>query len=73
MRVTEKLLQDNNKNKNKQEKEPEVVEMYMERKKTTESINRRKSVFQSKYNEGINTSQSVFDRQAIFKTNSDLY
>lgn len=68
MRVTEKLINDNKKKKLNQEKEPEIVEMYMERKKTNESLNRRGSVFESKYSDGINTNKSVFDLKATFKT-----
>lgn len=71
MRVTEKLINDNKKKNSNKEKEPEMVEMYMERKNTTESINRRKSVFDSSYNEGINTTKSVFDRKATFRTYND--
>lgn len=69
MRVTEKLLYDNNKPKTKNESEPETVEMYMERAKNKEPINKRKSVFQSKFESGINSNQSVFDKQAVFRTN----
>lgn len=71
MRVTEKLINDNKKKNSNQEKEPEIVEMYMERKKTNEFLNRRGSVFESKYSEGINTNKSVFDRKATFKTYDD--
>lgn len=71
MRVTEKLINDNKKKNSNKEKEPEMVEIYMEKKKTTESINRRRSVFDSRYNEGINTTKSVFDKKATFKTYND--
>ena len=69
MRVTEKLLYDNNKPKTKNESEPETVEMYMERAKNKEPINKRMYVFQSKFESGINSNQSVFDKQAVFRTN----
>ncbi|MBQ3546017.1 MAG: hypothetical protein IJA34_13710 [Lachnospiraceae bacterium] len=69
MRVTEKLLKENNKPKIDRNLEPETVEMYMEREKNKEPINKRQSVFQSKFEKGINSNKSVFDRQAIFRTN----
>jgi hypothetical protein len=71
MRVTEKLLNDNNKSKLNRREEPQTVEMYMEKAKSMEPINQRKSVYQSVYNEGINSKQSVFDAKAVFKTNSN--
>lgn len=69
MRVTEKLLKENNKPKDNISVEPETVEMYMKRTKNKESINKRQSVFSSKFEKGINSAQSVFDRQATFRTN----
>lgn len=69
VRVTEKLLKENNKPNQKVNVEPETVEMYMERAKNKGPINKKQSVFESKFDKGINSEQSVFDGQAIFRTN----
>ena len=70
MRVTEKLLKENNKPKTYKDFEPDIVEMHMEKEKNKEPINKRKSVFQSEFENGINSNKSVFDRQATFRTNN---
>lgn len=69
MRVTEKLLRENNKKKleNNKNEEPELMEIYMNREKKKESINVAGSVFDSKLSSGINTEKSVFDKQSAFK------
>ncbi len=70
MRVTERLILENQKNRDKQKKKmnTEPEDMIREREfKKPSYLNTNVSVFQSKMNEGINNSPSVFDRQAIFR------
>lgn len=55
-------------NKPNENKEPETVELYMEKKKNTDFINQRTSVFTSDFASGINVNQSVFDKQSTFRT-----
>ena len=55
-------------NKPKENKEPDTVELYMEKKRDTEFMNQRASVFTSNFASGINVNQSVFDKQSTFRT-----
>ena len=70
MRAVERLILENQKNRDKEKKkmntEPDDMMKEHEFKKPT-YLNTNESVFQSKMNEGINNSPSVFDRQAIFR------
>ena len=71
MRVTEALLRQNMKKKNPfQSREPDEEETlsYRERKQEYRSINRAKDVFASPMADGLNTGESIFDRQAVFRT-----
>lgn len=68
MRVTQDLIRYNNQNNEKNRRLSEVeyqIDTYMEKPKTG-FINSSDSVFKMK-NEGINTAESVFDKQAVFK------
>lgn len=68
MRVTEKLLLDNNRKKLKQNRQdPEEETMTYKPKEKTYSINDRKNTtFQSSMEKGINREKSIFDRTAAF-------
>ena len=71
MRVTEALMRQNMKKKtdfrNREEEEEETL-TYKERKQEYWSINRTKDVFASPMADGLNSGESVFDRQAVFRT-----
>ena len=72
MRVTESLLRQNMKKKktslyNREADEEETL-AYKERKPEYWSINRAKDVFASPMADGLNNSESIFDRQAVFRT-----
>ena len=71
MRVTDRLIRQNSANRRNQMKKRDngPEDMIIEKPvSTVTSLNRRKSVFESSMADGINTGESVFDRQAIFKT-----
>lgn len=69
MRVTEALLRKNNKKKNTaQDEDEEPTQSYKERSWERWSLNRQKSAFASPMDDGLNTRESVFDRQAVFRT-----
>ncbi|MDO4531827.1 MAG: hypothetical protein Q4C06_07595 [Bacillota bacterium] len=74
MRMSETLIRQNNlnrlrqKNKNIEAEENEPTQSYREQKKEHWSLNTNSSVFSSVMEEGINTTESVFDRQAVFRT-----
>lgn len=71
MRVTEALIRQNIKKKNdlqNRKADEEETLTYKERKQEYWSINHTKDVFASPMAEGLNKGESVFDRQAVFRT-----
>jgi len=69
MRVTEALIRKNNQKKKKTYNEDDEPTLrYKEKKLEWWSINQQKDVFQSPMADGINNSESVFDKQAVFRT-----
>lgn len=71
MRVTESLIRQNkikNQKKGQYNEDDEPTMRYKEEKYEYWAMNQNKSVFESQFQEGINTSGSVFDRQAVFRT-----
>ena len=71
MRVTESLIRQNkinNHKKNQFNEEDEPTMCYQEERREYWALNQNKSVFESRFQHGINTKESVFDRKAIFKT-----
>lgn len=74
MRVTEALIRQNERNKQqnqlkrqwKEEDEPTL--RYKERNYEYWAINQKKQAFGSPFSDGINTKESIFDKNAIFKT-----
>lgn len=72
MRVTESLIRQNkikNQKKNGFKEEDEPTMRYKEERQEYWAINQNKSVFESKFQDGINTAESVFDKTAVFRTN----
>lgn len=70
MGVTERLIRQNrlnNQKKNQFNEDEEPTMRYKEENKEYWTLNQNKSVFESKFQDGINTSESVFDRNAIFR------
>ena len=70
MGVTERLIRQNrlnNQKKNQFNEDDEPTMCYKEENKEYWTLNQNKSVFESKFQDGINTSESVFDRNAIFR------
>ena len=67
MRVTDRLIRDNQKKQQRRKaiSAEEDTLTYMQRKRQT-SLNREPGVFESKF-QGINTEKSVFDRTAVFQ------
>ena len=71
MRVTESLIRQNkiNNQKKKQWKEEDEPTMrYQEGKREYWALNRNQSVFDSSFQEGINTAENIFDKNAVFRT-----
>ena len=71
MRVTESLIRQNklnNQKKNRFHEDDEPTMCYREEKREYWAMNQNKSVFESKFQEGINTAESVFDKNAVFRT-----
>ena len=69
MRVTEALIRKNNQKKKKiNNDDDEPTLSYKEKKLEWWSINQQEDVFQSPMADGINSRESVFDRQAVFRT-----
>ncbi|MBQ3032702.1 MAG: hypothetical protein IJ969_02200 [Anaerotignum sp.] len=74
MRVTEALIRQNNMNRMKKKQnqidaeDDEPTQAYKEQKLEWWSINQQKSTFASPMDDGINSRESVFDRQAVFRT-----
>lgn len=72
MRVTEALLWQNNQKKKKTPPEDEEeTQAYRERRLERWSLNRTDSAFSSPFDDGLNTGESVFDRQAVFRTGGE--
>ena len=72
MRVTESLIRQNkinNQKKNFFHEDDEPTMRYKEERQEYWAINQNKSVFESKFQDGINTAESVFDKTAVFRTN----
>lgn len=68
MNLQERLNNQSQKNnKGINNTEPEQVETYMERSRMNLPLNKNKSVFETSFNKGINTDESVFDKYAVFK------
>lgn len=72
MRVTEALIRqnkiNNEKRKSRINEDDEPTQAYQDRKLEWWSINQNKSVFASPMDDGLNSRESVFDRQAVFRT-----
>lgn len=71
MRVTESLIQQNkinNQKKNQFNEEDESTMRYKEKTQEYWALNQSRSVFESEFQNGINTAESVFDRKAVFRT-----
>lgn len=69
MRVTEALLRQNNqKKKKRQVEEEEETQRYKDRTLERWNINRTESAFSSPFDSGLNTGESIFDREAVFRT-----
>lgn len=71
MRVTESLIRKNRLDrikKNRSYEEDEPTQTYREKGMEQWSINQQQSVFASSLEEGLNRTESVFDRQAVFRT-----
>lgn len=71
MRVTESLIRQNkinNQKKNQYNEDDEPTMRYREEKQEYWTLNQNKSVFESKFQEGINTAESIFDKKAVFRT-----
>ena len=76
MRVTESLIRQNKINNQKKiqyNEDDEPTMRYEKENREYWAINQNKSVFESKYQTGINTTKSVFDKKAIFRTDSTFY
>ena len=73
MRVTESLIRQNkikNQKKNQFNEDNEPTMRYQEKKQEYWALNQNKSVFESKFQDGINTAESVFDKKAVFRTDN---
>jgi len=69
MRVTEALIRQNQlKNKKNYDEDDEPTQRYKDKNIEWWSLNRNKSVFSSPMDNGINNRESVFDKQAVFRT-----
>lgn len=73
MRVTESLIRQNkikNQKKNQFNEDNEPTMRYQEKKQEYWALNQNKSVFESQFQDGINTAESVFDKKAVFRTDN---
>ena len=73
MRVTESLIRQNkikNQKKNQFNEDNEPTMRYQEKKQEYWALNQNKSVFESQFQDGINTAESVFDEKAVFRTDN---
>lgn len=71
MRVTESLIRKNRLDrikKNRSYEDDEPTQAYRERNLERWSINQQQSVFASSLEEGLNQTESIFDKQAVFRT-----
>lgn len=72
MRIYQKPLDSQNKQKKPPGgEEPTVVELYEEARPHWKPMNKRESAFSSVMGKGLNQTESVYDRQAIFRTSQD--
>ena len=70
MRVTESLIRQNrikNQKKNQFNEEDAPTMRYKEENHEYWALNQNKSVFESRFQDGINTTESIFDKKAVFK------
>lgn len=73
MRVTESLIRQNrikNQKKNQFNEDDEPTMRYQEEKREYTAINQNRSVFESRFQDGINTAESIFNQKAIFRTDN---
>ena len=73
MRVTESLIRQNHKNNQKKNlfnEDDEPTMRYQDEAHEYWALNQNKSVFESSFSNGINTAESVFDKKAMFRTNT---
>ena len=71
MRVTESLIRQNkinNQKKNQYKEDEGTTLLYKEEKREYWALNQNQPVFESGFSKGINTTESVFEQKAIFKT-----
>lgn len=68
MRVTEALIRQRQQKKQKKETDEEETLGYQEKKYEYWALNQTKQSFDSPFSDGINTKESVFDKNALFKT-----
>ena len=71
MRVTESLIRQNKMNnlkRNQFHDDDEPTMRYKEEKRKYWALNQSKSVYESRFQDGINTTESVFDKKAVFRT-----
>ena len=74
MRVTEALIRQNSRNRLRKQSQQddfddnEPTQAYKEKQLEWWSINQNKSAFSSSMDDGINNNPSVFDKQAVFRT-----
>lgn len=73
MRVTESLIRQNKlkRNKTKYNEDEEPTQCYREKGLERWTLNQTKTIFDSPYQDGINTRENLFDRQAVFRTKKD--
>lgn len=72
MRVTEMLLQKHKQKQNKNnEEEAEETQCYKKQNIEQWLLNQSKTVFQSPFDDGLNTKSNIFDKQAIFQTKEE--
>lgn len=73
MRVTESLIRQNklnNQKKNRFQEDEEPTMRYKEESREYWALNQNKSVFESGFQKGINTTESIFDKKAVFRTDN---
>lgn len=73
MRVTESLIRQNkikNQKRNQFNEDDEPTMRYQEEKREYWALNQNQSVFESRFQEGINVEKSVFDKRAVFRTDN---
>ena len=73
MRVTESLIHQNkikNRKKNQFNEDDEPTMRYKEERREYFTMNQSKSVFGSRFQEGVNVEKSIFDKKAVFRTDN---